>query len=544
MPSIVGPGVGGGMAQSVVEGLLRGWGLARQGELDTREAEAQRRISALRDLQIATGQHEAEQRALVQSVVPQIMAAPTAPVELAPSMPPRLAGSVVPGEDVEAQAYIPRTPGQPGVTKPMLTMEDLAKQPGVGPQGLAAAVASPQGRAALTARSVVTAKEVEELRRRETGLQGFRDHLQESFEKARAGDALGSLLADRAAFMALAEGSADPARAMERAVAAKDEYLKLVQKPKEIEAAGRDIQRFAQLIDALNTKRDEESLAAVLAGVAKFETEVGQKKALETMGQAAQGKLAQVKNAGFVAVNQRAAQIWSDAMKGGQRMDWTAALAQAMKADPASFAKAIGQLESEGKKRPDDWTMAMFGYMPDAKDEALAQQAARAAGLQPGTPQYYEEVFRRMKSLKVEPRERTTENLIALRGQAITEVQGLKREMKDPSTEADRRDEIMARLRYLEGDPATKTEGMLGYYDRQINAAMGGGAPATGTSPRKPALEAPPTPQAPKVEARKPVTALKGDRLKAATTAELQRLIGLGMTKAQAAEEMRRKGWQ
>lgn len=562
MPSVVGPGVWGSIAQGASEGLFRGYDLARQAGLDEQARLIQEKINQLRDLQIGAGQHEAEQRALVQSVVPQIMAAPAAPVELAPAVAPRLAGPVIHGEDVEAQALIPRTPGQPSVTKPMLTMEDLAKQPGIGPQGLAAALASPQGQAALKARSVVTAEQVEQRRKKETALQEFRDRLGESMDKARAGDALGSILAERAAFMAAAEGSDDPARALERAHRATEDYRRLSQDTKETAATGRDLTRLVKAVDALSTKKDEQSLSSLMSVIGEMETKGGQTKAAELLLQVSQGKVAQIKNAPFVAINQKAAQILST-LPPGQKMDWHAALAQAIKADPASAAQALGQLQAEGKHAPDDWVMALSGTTATKNEWEAGQKAAQAKGLDPRSPAYWTEVASFVKSVKVEPRERTTENFIALRGQAISELQGLKRELKDPATEADRKDEIMGRVRYLEGDPKTKTEGMIGYYDRQINRAMGGGAPTEAAPAGRPtgraAPEAPPTQPAPTVEARPPAfkgsaDQLSGRRLethKAAMTAELKRLKQLYVAagddekaaEAKAVAEMKRKGW-
>ena len=563
MPSIVGPGVTGSALQGLTQGMLRGYLLSRQAIQDEEQRAAQEKMNQLRDLQIATGQHEAEQRALVQSVVPQIMGAPTAPVELAPGIAPRLAGPIIPGEDVEAQALIPRTPRQPSVTKPMLTMEDLAKQPGIGPQGLAAALASPKGQAALQARSVVTAEQVEQRRKKETALQEFRDRLGESMDKARAGDALGSILAERAAFMAAAEGADDPARALERAHRATEDYRRLSQDAKETASTGRDLTRLVKAVDALTSKKDEQSLSSLMSVIGEMETKGGQTKAAELLLQISQGKVAQIKNAPFVAINQKAAQILS-AMPPGQKMDWHTALAQAIKADPASAAQALGQLQAEGKHPPDDWVMALSGTSATKNEWEAGQKAAQAKGLDPRSPAYWTEVASFVKSVKVEPRERTTENFIALRGQAITELQGLKRELKDPATDADRREEILGRVRYLEGDPTTKTEGMIGYYDRQINRAMGGGAPEAGAAPSgrpsgRAAPEAPPTQPAPKIEARPPAFKGPADQLvgrrlethKAAMAAELKRLkqlyVGAGddekAAEVKAVAEMKRRGW-
>jgi hypothetical protein len=444
MPSLYAPAPIGASISGFTEAFLRAQALRQQ-------QERQAQLGALTQLQIAREEEQAREAGLARSVVPQILAAPPQPVEMAPGRPPSVAIVGEPGTPDELGVA---TPGRSARVEHALTPSMLARQPGIGPEGVAAALTSPAGRAALQLKGVLTEEELERRKRTRRAFEAYRDAVDESTQAFLQGDAERGLLAEAKAYRALAEVADDRLAVEAKANAAVKDFFKARQDTREREAQGRDLQRIAQAHAAFHKAPGFDTHAGLVESVMAAESDAGRRKALEIADQMARGKMDEIQHAPFRKLTARAAQLFGEQDQQLGKGDWVGALRQAAREDPEAAGQAFSAMLASGKEVPDVWQRVFFGQVAPKTAFDLAKQMAESEGHLPGSPAYLQAVAKHLKAQRPEQRDREAQELNSTLTSLVRREATLGRELETALSEADRgpiRDELAGVRRQIRG---------------------------------------------------------------------------------------------
>ena len=545
MPSIVIPAPIGEAVNTFNQGLLSALELRRRFDRDDQLAKLE--TVRLQQGQMALDEQRrgAEEASMVRSVVPQVMGMPARSVEVAPGVPAQLQTAVDPGDDPELGRFLPRTvvPAQPPTTVSELTMNDVTQQ--VGPTASAAMLTSPQGRAALAARGVITEEEADRRRKRAASLERFKKSQTDSTRLYQEGKGEEGLLAERASFQAMAEVADDPTRVMQQARDLTTAYMALREKKEQIPLLNDDMQKLSKALATFKARPDFDTHATLLQAATSMQSDFGKKKGIELLQKIAQGQMDEIKFLPFRQVERRVAEILDESDRAGKPMERKKALQQSLREQPQLTAEIVGTMAASGKF-PADYAEVLFGGPVAKNDQEEVDQALTARGFVRGSTEYTDEFTKRLTDLRRQ-RERGNvkdqglDRLVTLRGQAMQEVNNLQRSLKDAESDEERAD-IKGRIDFIQN---TRIPSL----DASIEGRPAVARPAATAAGATPPAPVPTPPGGPPARAVQPPTLGKDRKpiqrkeLEEAATAEGKRLIGRGHTKETAIAEMKKRGW-
>lgn len=345
-------------------------------------------------------QQLADQQAARQ-IVPRILAGAPETATIVPGVDPSVTETMgAPVVDAEGiargpESSITATPGRPAVTESAHTMGSIAQAAG-GPEQLATALRTPEGRQAIDTLKPITATEFEGRQRKARGRSDFERLMGEANDARSAGDELRAIDTEASAYRALAQASDNPQAALATVRELMKERLGLFKNTAQRELAQKDAKRIAPLMKAYNDDPTPQNFSAMFEGFLGAESEHYQKRADMMVQQITKDAAEQAKEN---RIDKRVAEIHIGVGKAMERMrragepvDLGRAYREAMAQNPEATATLLTQVFEAKKAVPKPLLDAIFGHsdIPDSIAKEAHAKVSTAPDAPPiGSQQYF-----------------------------------------------------------------------------------------------------------------------------------------------------------
>ena len=387
--------------------------------------------------------------------------------------------SAAPNPEMPA-SFVPGVAARPTVAVSAPTMGSVARS--IGPEGMAAVVGHPEGRALLKEQGVHTAEQFQQKKQRAQALEEFKTFGEEMQTKYAAGDPLGGLLAERAGYRALAAGAADPSSLLSKANEITKEYAR------EFERAKKDTEYKKHLVDdgrayaqgmtgyldavKFDAKeraagRPSDTAALKLNGLLEasmtFKSDFGQRKRDVLLSKIEEGVGKQILNEPLARLNSTTAAVLNQQIAKGQKPDYEAARQEAFRSNPDGIG-ALLEASMTHKTPLSDADLGALGIkgVPKTNREEAAESVLRgdpATGRPPipsSDPRFLpaftaklteiEKSRQRPPAAGISPESRTAQRIQAMYLSLGREANSKRRSL----------DAIKAKYTYKPGDPTAK----------------------------------------------------------------------------------------
>ena len=405
--------------------FLEAWDRERRLRSDMATAEQMRQA---RELDLTRGRQAAEDELAARSLVPRLFAGePRVGTARAPALPSVAGtfdtanlGTVEPG----------MATGQPGPGQPPVPGvaggEDVLRAPTTrsvtealgGPENLSTLLRTPQGQQAMQRVAPITDEEFERRQKKRQGLLEFKQHAERAQHLFEAGDTVGGLGAEAAAYRAL-YGAADPEKDDLTKIAdkIKQRTEDIVKARKEGPGLDEETKRIAPLrIAWLKHPGDPAALAALIEGYSSVKSAFMQKQADRFVPQA---MILLQRQAEKGTVDRDVAAIETEFLRlrtegsqaTGEPLSPDAAARLAVQNKPEAMPGFMRALREGKGVFPEFWSRALFGMTGVPKsDIEVAMRAVEEGGATSVAPDYWKRVgaklgeLRREKTLSPEER--------------------------------------------------------------------------------------------------------------------------------------------